>query len=375
MPPILPNSIAPVWAITHSGSTSPVLLRDALGPHTRFTMTTTFKTLSGRGQFHYQLVLGEHNSDPAEVAAQRDWFGLPWSALFLYGSLRDDDGQLYTVLRVPERNGGGRKRFYLQTTLGADDLHVHDASRGSARNEGFVRQHRDGVTTIYSPSDADGQPFRFEVDATTSSWSEAGTMELHGTLVEPGLHWHLPSASGGVDEGYYYVSQLYEVRGQILGRDVHGFYGADDLYANGLIYQDDLLVGKKLHVTWYTWATRYADGSLDAGHFMLGHDGLGMLLLCDQDGRVRRTTHVDGFVELDETGTWPTRIEVHAPGEDWEFLPDPRGRMVDFMPMPNPQIEGRWRRIADTRQPVHWFAYGEIAPSHGLVPRSGALGA
>ena len=330
-------------------------------------------TLSRRGRFHYQMLLGEHSSDPAEVAAQRHWFGLPWSALFLYGSLRDREGQLYTVLRAPERGGGGRKRFYLQTTLGANDLHVHEASRRSARNEGFLREHSDGVTVLASPPGAEGQPFRLEVDATTSSWTEAGAIDLRGTLVEPGLHWHLPSATDGVDDGYYYVSQLYEVHGEILGREVQGFYGVDDLYANGLIYQDDLLVGRKLHVTWYTWATRYADGSLDAGHFMLGHDGLGMLLLCDEHGHVRRTTDVDGHVELDESGTWPTRIEVHALGEDWEFLPDPRGRMVDFMPMPNPQIEGRWRRIGDNREPARWFAYGEIAPSHGLAPRRGTV--
>ena len=34
------------------------------------------------------------------------------------------------------------------------------------------------------------------------------------------------------------------------------------------------------------------------------------------------------------------------------ILPDPQGRMVDFMPMPNPQAEGRWRRVGDTREPT-----------------------
>ena len=152
---------------------------------------------------------------------------------------------------------------------------------------------------------------------------------------------------------------------------MRGFYGADDMYMHGQIYHHDLLIGKQLHITWYTWATRYTDGTLDAGHFMLGHDGLGMLLLCDETGAVNRTTDVNGIVELDSTGTWPARIEVHAPGQWWEFLPDAKGRMVDFMPIPNPQAEGRWRRVGDTREPAHWFAYGEVAPSHGTVPRRG----
>ncbi|MFB1298494.1 hypothetical protein ACAG24_023545 [Mycobacterium sp. pW049] len=331
-------------------------------------MSTTrpVSTYSSRGQLHYQMLLGEHDSDPGQVALPRTWFGLPWSAIYLYGSLRDEEGELYTVLRAPEYSGGGRKRFFLQSTLdGAQDLKVHAASRNSARSTGFVRTHTNGTTSLVSAPDSEGDAFTFTVDSTTSRWTEGAVIDLRGTLVEPGLHWHLPHA----EDGYYYVSQLYDVEGEILGRKVRGFYGADDMYMHGLCYQDDLLIGRRLHVAWYTWATRYVDGSLDGGHFMLGHDGLGMLLLCDETGAVRRTTNVTGHVEVDGTGLWPRRIEVHAPGEDWEFLPDPRGRMVDFMPMPNPQTEGRWRRIGDTREPSHWFAYGEIAPSHGLTPR------
>jgi hypothetical protein len=44
--------------------------------------------------------------------------------------------------------------------------------------------------------------------------------------------------------------------------------------------------------------------------------------------------------------------------------------MVDLMPIPNPQIEGRWRRVGDDRHPASWFAWGEIAPSHGTRRRA-----
>ena len=54
---------------------------------------------------------------------------------------------------------------------------------------------------------------------------------------------------------------------------------------------------------------------------------------------------------LDGDGPWPKRIELTAAGDEWEFLPAATGRMVDLMPMPNPQIEGRWRRAGDTREP------------------------
>jgi len=150
---------------------------------------------------------------------------------------------------------------------------------------------------------------------------------------------------------------------------VRGFIPMDQLWMRGLIYVDDVLVGAKAEVTWYTWATRYVDGSFDGGHFLLGHGRLGFGLTYDERGAVTATTAVDGHVELDGDGPWPARIEVTAGGQAWEFLPDPHGRMVDLMPIPNPQIEGRWRRVGDDRQVDHWFAWGEIAPGHGTTPR------
>ena len=71
---------------------------------------------------------------------------------------------------------------------------------------------------------------------------------------------------------------------------------------------------------------------------------------------------------LDGDGPWPERIELMAAGDEWEFLPAATGRMVDLMPIPDPQIEGRWRRAGDTREPAHWFAWGEVAPGHGIAP-------
>jgi len=324
--------------------------------------------LPHRGEFAYQPVLGAHRSDHAEVANDRSWFGLPWSALFLYGSVRDDEGELYTALRRPIAGGGGRERFFLQTTRhGATDLRVHPASRSSARNAGFSRSVTDHAMRIESAADDPGLPFSVVVSDTGFEWVEQDVMTLRGTLVEPGLHWHLPFG----DDGYYYVSQIYEVAGEILGSRVSGFIGVDDMYMNGQIYHNDLLIGRKIHISWYTWATRYTDGSLEAGHFMLGHDGCRFALLCNDKGEVTRTTDLDGRVILADE-TWPARIEIEAAGTSWEFLPDHRGRMVDFMPMPNPQIEGRWRKVGDTREPAHWFAFGEIAPGHGLALTRGA---
>jgi hypothetical protein len=202
-------------------------------------------------------------------------------------------------------------------------------------------------------------------DARSFRWIEDGVLALEGTAVPPGLHWHLPDPT----QGMYYLSQIYEVEGTLLSREVRGFVPLDQIWMNGLVYVDDILVGRKAEVAWHTWATRFDDGTFQGGHFMIGHRRLGFALVYDESGTVSVTTDVDGRVVLDGEGPWPERIEVSAAGEEWEFLPASTGRMVDLMPMPNPQVVGRWRRVGDTREPAHAFAWGEIAPSHGTVPK------
>jgi hypothetical protein len=102
--------------------------------------------------------------------------------------------------------------IFLQSTLNDEpNLRVHRASRGSARNTGFIRSVTDGALRLDSHPDEPGMPFSVELTSNTFEWIEQDVMTLHGTLVNPGLHWHLPHG----DEGYYYVSQIYEIEGEI----------------------------------------------------------------------------------------------------------------------------------------------------------------
>jgi hypothetical protein len=43
--------------------------------------------------------------------------------------------------------------------------------------------------------------------------------------------------------------------------------------------------------------------------------------------------------------------------------------MPDLGNIPNPQVDGRWRRVGDTREPDVWFAWGEAVPANGARPR------
>jgi hypothetical protein len=318
------------------------------------------------GGYAWRCLVGAIETHPADYGWEGPMFGLPLSQTFLYGSVRDADGVIWTPMRRLAAGDGGKERLLLQTDLDSGAIRVHRAGRGSVPSAGFRRTFDGAAARFDSDPGVDGGSFHVRADAKTFSWEEKGILELHGVAVPPGLHWHLPDRS----KGMYYLSQIYEVEGQVLGREVRGFIPLDQLWMDGLVYVDDILVGERAEVAWYTWATRYLDGSFEGGHFMLGHRQLGFAIVYDETGAVTATTDVDGRVVLDGEGPWPKRIEVSADGQDWEFLPAPTGRMVDLMPMPNPQIEGRWRRVGDTREPAHWFAWGEVAPGHGTIPIS-----
>jgi hypothetical protein len=322
-----------------------------------------------RTDFEWRCVVGAIDTDVGDYATEL-MLGLPLSQTFLYGTLRDGDGRIWNPMRRLTAGDGGHEKFLLQTDLDSDAIHIHRAGRHSASGFGARRSFDGNTLRFASDPSAEGAPFEVHATSTTFHWSEEGTLELEGTAVPPGLHWHLPDR----DRGMYYLSQVYEVAGTVLGREVRGFIPMDQLWMKGVIYEDDIFVGRQAEVVWYTWATRYVDGSFEGGHFLLGHRRLGFAVVYDERGNVFSTTNVDGKVTLESDGSWPARIDLQADDQQWEFVPAETGRMVDLMPIPNPQIEGRWRRRGDERVPAHWSAWGEIAPSHGTAPRRASTG-
>ncbi|MGE0383368.1 MAG: hypothetical protein AB7Q97_01475 [Gammaproteobacteria bacterium] len=326
-----------------------------------------------RGNFGWQPLVSTFEPTLEDMISDRAYFGMPPEGLYLWGTLRDEQGEIYEIMRrIPTNLPGAakdtRRRFYLQTTLGhADALHMHPCWRQSAPNDGYRRWLADAKVQWQSAPEVGGNPFHVTWSPTACAWFEKDVLDVTGTFVPPGMHWYLP----GRDAGMYYVANIFQLEGTVLGRRARGFMGFDPIYMfeGGEIYKArDALVGAQLELAWYTWATRYKDGSLDAGHFLLGNDQFGFAILTDEHGNTRFTYDVTGEVTFGPDGYWHTGIRYSAFGQEWEFIPDPRGRMPDLGPIPNPQVEGRWRRVGDTREPDVWYAWGEAAPSHGTRP-------
>jgi hypothetical protein len=326
----------------------------------------------GMGEYAFQPIVGAFEPTIESMTSLAPMMGMVPEGLYLWGTLRDEDGNMYCPMRripydLPGAKKDTRRRFFLQHNVGADQYVMDPIGRDSAVNDGHSFGVEDGKAVWRSSPDVPGNPFLAEWTPETCRWVEEGAMDIRGTLVKPGLQWYLPSASCAMS----YVACIFQVEGECMGRKVRGFIGFDVMYMyeGGECYQTkDALVQEKLELMWYTWATRYKDGSIDAGHFLIGNDLMGFGILTNENGDVRFTYDVDCDVTFGPDGYWHTGIKAKVFGEDYEFLPDPRGRMPGLGPIPNPQLDGRWRRVGDTREPDVWFAWGESAPTHGTRP-------
>jgi hypothetical protein len=115
---------------------------------------------------------------------------------------------------------------------------------------------------------------------------------------------------------------------------------------------------------WYSWATSWDDGTTEFGHFVGNGDAFSVAIIANADGDVRVAHDVGITVERASDGYWYDRIALDVDGEAWEIVADPRGRMEDLGPIPNPQQEGLVRRVGETRTPRTWMAWGETVPAN-----------
>lgn len=332
-------------------------------------MTTMFT--STLGSFEWQALCGGFTPELGDIAAERGFFGLKPEGIYVYGTFRSADGDIHTpARRLPFGSDKGDagvsgdmrlsmgRRLAVQTTKDSPDGQQHfdvAAMRASASGAGLLVDRTSDAVVYRASGDRD---MLVEVSPSALHWREEDVLDLQGELVGSGLHWYLP----GRDLGMYYTSQIYEVAGTIYGEKVTGFVPFDPVYmADGaaLYAEKDILEGEQLCLTWYTWGTRWDDGTVEVGHTLSGHDQFGLCVATDADGLTVQTSNVEAEYEWAPNEYNVERVAFDVDGEPWEFVADPRGVQPDMGRIPNPQQEGLMRRVGDTRKPVHWSSWGE----------------
>lgn len=326
-----------------------------------------------KGDFGWAALASGRAVIPAEYVEDRTYFGLRREAGYLWGTLRNEAGEPLTFMRrLPEpaaasetaagSSGSLGDKLMIQAAWdGATDLRLRKEARTAPEATTLHRSLEDGCAIFRS--DPIGQ-MSLRLGAKDVEWIEDGVIDVRGSQVGPGLQWYLP----GADAAIYYPTTTWQVEGTALEQAVQGFLFYEESYVppGGRLYvKHDPLLGDELHTSWYSWATRWDDGSLEFGHFMFGHDRLAMAVIGNGDGDVRVPTTASAKVVRSADGYWCDRIDYVLDGEEWEMVAAPNGRMVDLGPIPNPQQEGLVRRKGETRTPAVWMAWGESVPHHG----------
>lgn len=329
------------------------------------------RSVPQRADFGYQVLAGPQLVSAETLNDTRGFFGLVMNKTMPFGCLRDDEGHIYAAVRSvmsPTGTPNPTTFFYQSTRL--DDAHLRmDRPRMAAQAQTAlpIQTLEDGRCVWRSRPEDAGGAWRLSANGERMDWREEGLFEIGGRLLGQGMQWYLP----GVDWGTFYTSQMYEVSGQCQGKPVRGVISIDQAYlaeGGAIHYQKDLVVNNGMHVIWWNFATVYTDGSFDVGSIMVGHQNLGYAILQNEKGEIRTTTKIEGTARHKPGSYFAEEVRVVIEdNEEWEFLPDPKGEMVDFVggfPV-TAQQEGRWRRVGDTRTPSHWMAWGETDRRNG----------
>lgn len=339
-------------------------------------MTTTGTTrTTPTGSFNHAAIASTRIFDPtAALDPDLTIHGLNLEAGYIWGTLRDGDGHVYSIMRrIPAHRDPdadthshslGGKLILLQGGDGID-LAVRKEPRLAPSSDAIIRTVTDaGAFDLSAPANEHGRSMKLTLTADAMAYTETDVIDVAGTIVVPPLQWYLP----GPESSLLYLTQTWLVEGTILGRDVRGFLFWEEAWMppGGRLYvnKDPLLDAD--YLSWYSWANHYAeDNSTEVGHFLFGNGGFGVAIISRSDGTWTTAGHdMDLTVTRGAEGYWHEGISYTIAGEKWVCEPDPHGRM-GLGQVPNPQQEARMRRVDDNRVPDVWMAWGETVPANG----------
>lgn len=325
------------------------------------------------GNFNHGALASGRQFDAREFVEERSLLGLNREAGYVWGSLRDDDGVLYSIMRRvagqgpdadEERKSLGGKLILVSSGTEKGHLQLRKEPKYAVNSADVNRSLTpDGDALLSSPESAAGQPMYLKLSESAFAYREAGVVDLTGTIAAPPLQWYLP----GPDSALLYTTQTWLVEGELAGKHVRGFMFWEEAWMppGGRLYVANDPLHDAQYLTWYSWANHWDDGTSEVGHFLFGKDNFHVGVTAHSDGTVVAARSMDAKIDRAADGYWHDGINYDLDGVQWVCEPDPNGQMEGLGRMPNPQQEGRIHRIDDSRRPDVWMAWGETVPAAG----------
>ena len=337
---------------------------------------TTLAGLSPTGSFNHAAICSGRRFEPdAVLAPDISIHGLTPEAGYIWGTLRDDEGGLHSIMRrVPavrdnKRAGGdtrslGGKLILLSSNGDDQQLQLRREPRHAPESNELTRSvFGTGAVEFTAPPNEHGHAVALSLSTERLAYQETDIIEVTGSLATAPLQWFLP----GPDASLLYLTQTWLVEGELSGKHARGFLFWEEAWMpdGGRLYVDKDPLHDAQYTTWYSWANHYGDGSSEVGHFLFGNGNFHVGVTARNDGTVATAHTMDAIIRRNADGYWHDGIDYTINGEAWVCEPDPNGRMEGLGRIPNPQQEARMHRVSDTRLPDVWMAWGESVPGNG----------
>lgn len=278
------------------------------------------------GSFQHRALTGSYTPDISVHHPSNTPFGLTEQVVYFYGGWREDDGTLHVFER--KFIGPMTAGLWLMNARGGA-VTIEPDSAKTVRGE-VKREYADDRVLLHGAMmekvGDSGGAFKFEATPGKFEWREGDLLSLDGTLVGPGVQIYAPDEH----EPILYISELYKVRGDVLGDGVEGFVFWDHAYWPSGYDWKEFRVFKDLQLGWQAFANEYDDGTIEWGHLCIGRDGFNFTGVGDQNGAVVMDSGVTGGIDLGDDD-WAERARWRASsGEEWTFELEDGGKLSEF---------------------------------------------
>lgn len=286
-------------------------------------------------------MIGECDFAAELLLPHTTYLGLSKSGSYLYGTMRDEDGNMLRMLRAVET-----ERSVLATLYVADpgtQLQRHPKSDDMWR--GSLATVSDGKNVKFSSAGATtGPDFQFVHRPDSCEWSDSKALRMTGKLVAPAVQWFNTWHGGACLS----ATAKYRARGILLGRRVHGFIGHEIHYFTKGFNWLTAPYGRGREICWQQIANEYDDGSMIQATFAYGADGWGFAMLHDEEGQFTSTTQIRAEAIVRANG-YPATVRYFFADQSWTWRIDPQGERPRINGMSMLGADGSCTRDGDAR--------------------------
>jgi hypothetical protein len=309
------------------------------------------------GDFSFHNVAASYNPDLSVIMPKQRMCNSPLQSQYVYGGLTTESGTTLVLERkfVGPMSGGNYILTNATGTMTLDEASGRSAKGELVRTFEPLKRHWASKGMLHS---SDELPIDLTITDDEMVWNEGDALSLSGPRPAIGVQFFAPMR----DEPLGYVSQVYWVKGTVLGEACEGPIFFDHLYFQDGVEWKEYRWYKDIQVAWNVFANKFDDGTVEFGHIVRGRQQWSVGAIVEGDEELSMCTEVGGDFVLDDEGYVVEADYDCGKAGVWSFEGDPTQQLSGFN-------EARWggyraqggyiRRQGDDRKVVNGWTWLE----------------